>query len=277
MLPLFFVSFIKMDRQSLFGYERIGTYNPIDIIHMKLKAYVMDGHQIDIRPAPLERDWMDASHERFAYRCLPLNIANTHGWQILCSGGFFAEWKGGAELSAISIYNDPDTKDVAVSHFGQGVLTFHIPCLFRTEPGFDLMVQGPTNQPKDGIAPLSGVVETDWSPYTFTMNWKFTRPNLKVRFKKGEPICHIFPVRRADIEAVEPEMQLLSKAPEIKKQHDEWTASRKNFLTQLGHDGSQAQSDKWQKLYQQGVTPDGKPANTTEHRTRLRLKPFTNS
>jgi Family of unknown function (DUF6065) len=31
----------------------------------------------------MERAWMDATDQRFAYRCLPLNIANAHGWEIL--------------------------------------------------------------------------------------------------------------------------------------------------------------------------------------------------
>jgi hypothetical protein len=26
----------------------------------KLNAYVVDGHRVDIRPAPLEREWMEA-------------------------------------------------------------------------------------------------------------------------------------------------------------------------------------------------------------------------
>ncbi len=241
---------------------------------MKLKAYVIDGHTMDIRPAPLERDWMDASHERFAYRCLPLNIANTHGWEILCTGGFEAQWKGGPELPSIEIMNDPGTRNVAVSHFGMGVLTFHIPCLFRSEPGYDLMVQGPINRPKDAIAPLAGVVETDWSPYTFTMNWKFTRSHTKVRFNKGEPICHIYPVRRGELEAIEPELTMLSAAPDVKKLHDDWTTSRKNFLAELAKPGSQAQTDKWQKLYHQGLMPDGTARAPEEHRTRLRLNPF---
>ena len=43
---------------------------------MKLIAHVIDGHHVDIRPAPVERDWMEATNQRFAYRCLPLNIAN---------------------------------------------------------------------------------------------------------------------------------------------------------------------------------------------------------
>ena len=48
---------------------------------MKLTAYVVDGHSVDIRPAPVERDWMDATDQRYAYRCLPLSIANAHGWK----------------------------------------------------------------------------------------------------------------------------------------------------------------------------------------------------
>ena len=42
--------------------------------------------------------------------------------------------------------------------------------------GWNTFVTGPMNGIKDGIAPLSGVIETDWSPYSFTMNWRFTRP-----------------------------------------------------------------------------------------------------
>ena len=55
----------------------------------QLIAYVIDGHELRIRPAPVEREWMDDSDQRFAYRCLPLNIANAHGWEILCTPGFF--------------------------------------------------------------------------------------------------------------------------------------------------------------------------------------------
>ncbi|MFB8344846.1 DUF6065 family protein [Brucella cytisi] len=44
----------------------------------------------------------------------------------------------------------------------------------KTEPEFDLFVTGSINRPKDAISPLTGFVETDWSPYTFTMNWRFT-------------------------------------------------------------------------------------------------------
>jgi hypothetical protein len=41
---------------------------------VKLIAYLPEGDHIDIRPAPVERPWMEATDQRFAYRCLPLNV-----------------------------------------------------------------------------------------------------------------------------------------------------------------------------------------------------------
>ena len=46
------------------------------------------------------------------------------------------------------------------------------------------------------------------------------------------------------------------------------------FNIDLKQPGSDAQSDKWQKLYYRGLAPDGAPTPAQAHRTRLRLKPF---
>jgi hypothetical protein len=240
----------------------------------KLTAYVIDGHQIDIRPAPLEREWMDHTRERYAYRCLPLNIANAYGWELLCPASFLAQWDGGTGKEAVRIATDGGPTPPAISHFGHGVLTFHVPCLFQTEPGIDLFATGPINRPKDGIAALTGIIETDWAPYTFTMNWLFTRSNWLTKFEKGEPICHVFPVRRGSLEAVEPAVRRLSEAPDLERRHKQWAAGRDTFNKDLGQPGSQAVHERWQKMYFRGLDPTGKPAAVEDHKSRLRLRSF---
>jgi hypothetical protein len=240
----------------------------------KLIAYVLDGHSIDIRPAPMERDWMDATDRQFAYRCLPLNIANAHGWEILTPVAFCAHWNGFFGKDAIRIRTDLGAPAPAVSHFGRGVLTFHLPCLFRTDPGVDLFATGPLNRPKDGLAPLTGIIETDWAPYTFTMNWQFTRSNLRVRFERGEPFCHIFPVPRGSLERVEPELRRLSDAPEIEHEHKLWSESRSSFNADLKEPSSQAVQEGWQKMYFRGLGPTGAKSTMQGHKTKLRLRPF---
>lgn len=81
------------------------------------------------------------------------------------------------------------------------------------------------------------------------------------------------PVRRGELEAVEPELRLLSEDPELKRQHDSWGASRSQFNTDLREPGSAAQAERWQKMNHRNVTPDGVPG-ATDHRTRIKLRPF---
>ena len=242
---------------------------------MKLICYPTSGKPPRIVPAPLERGWMDSTASAFAYRCLPLNIANAHGWFILNEAPLVAQWNGESSLEAIRIDAKPsdDTALLASSHFGHGVLTFSVSGLFRTEPGYDLFVTGPINSAKDGIQPLTGIVETDWSPFTFTMNWLFTRKHAPVAFDHAEPICMIFPVPRNMVEQVEPEFRSLSSDPEAERAYREWSDSRLKFNAGLKVDGSDAQSRKWQKDYFSGrsESPLKVPA---DHRTKLRAKPF---
>jgi hypothetical protein len=244
---------------------------------MKLRVYVLENERVELRPAPVDRAWMDATPDRFAYRCLPLNVANAYGWELLCPSAFAASWNGNAGLDCITIMPDTAARPPAVSHFGSGVLTFHVPCLFRTEREFDLMIQGPVNAPKDGISALSGIIETDWAPYSFTMNWIFTRPNATVRFERGEPFCHVFPIRRGMLEELTPELHVISEEPKLKELHDQWQFKRSMFNADLKRTGTQAQKEKWQKLYYRGLNPDGTPNDVKDHRTRVRLRPFIKS
>lgn len=242
---------------------------------MRLIAYPTSSMRPVIRPAPAMRQWLDDLPQAYGYRCLPLTIANAHGWEILCADGFEARWDGGRGKDAITISSDDPAHPSAMptTHFGSGILTFHPGYLFRSEQGIDLWVQGPTNRPKDGIAALSGVIETDWAPYTFTMNWIFTRPGHTVRFETGEPFCVIYPMPRGLAESVEPEIRDLATDPETEATHGEWADSREIFNLELLLRNSKARGEKWQKDYYRGKNPDGSSSGA-EHRTKLRLRPF---
>ena len=240
---------------------------------MKLICYPTTAEPPVIRPAALTRRWMDETGEKFAYRCLPLNIANAHAWEILSPSTFVARWSGDMNVDGVVIETDDPPNRAPQSHFGNGVLTFEVPAIFRTEPGWDLFVTGPLNSAKDGLSPLSAVIETDWSPYTFTMNWRFTRRDKPVIFKEGEPFCAFFPVLRRAAETVEPEFRALDSDPELAARHRAWSASRQRFNADLKAKDAEALAQGWQRTYFHGQNPDGAPG-PEDHCTRLRLRPF---
>jgi hypothetical protein len=179
-----------------------------------------------IVPAPADRAWMEVETQRWANRCLPLRIANANGWFILNPAPVEIRWNGTRALDALTIRGLEDGVGLGRSMFGFGIVTFVIPYLFRTPRGVNLLVRGPANQPKDGVFPLDGLVETDWLPFSFTMNWKVTRPGMKIRFERDEPLAMLVPMERGGVERYEPEIRNLDSNPVLAAKYEAWLRSR---------------------------------------------------
>jgi hypothetical protein len=216
---------------------------------------------------------MDESGDRFAYRCLPMLLANTAGWVITNPAKFYVSWNGGEKTHDLSIEFPKNADDRIVSHFGNGVLTFTLPYLFQTPKNINLWVKGPSNWPKDGIQALEGIVETDWATATFTMNWKLTRPNHIVSFAVGEPICMVIPISRGLAEGLNPVQTLIKDNPELQARHLCWAKQREQFLKLAAQGNPTVIKEQWQKDYFKGHAPSGEVF--PEHQTQINLKPFS--
>jgi Family of unknown function (DUF6065) len=238
----------------------------------RLECFAIHAEAPVIQPGASQRDWMDATDQRFAYRCLPLSIANASGWEILCPAGFEAQWDGGSGKEAIRLtaLSDADrVKRFAVSHFGHGVLTMHTGYLFRTNPGWALWARGVPNRAKADLMPLEGLVETDWLAFPFTMNWRFLKPG-RVRFEQGEPFCFITLAPHAQLDHVAPELKPLSADPELAEAYATQGQSRAEFIRKLSAGDPETVGQGWQKHYVRGEGLDGSAA--THHVTKRRLK-----
>jgi hypothetical protein len=225
-----------------------------------------------IVPASASREWMDGETSGWANRCLPLRIANQSGWMVLNDADFEAAWAGKPGKDSVRISFDDGQESTSVSSlFGYGVLTFGLPYLFRTPAGWNLSARGPANVVKDGIAPLEGVVETDWLTFPFTMNWKFTRRLKSVRFKRDEPICMLVPVRRGDSEAFRPEIRNLASDPEALDKFELWLSKRHEVRTELAEETKSIEGKKLGH-YNRGEGYLGERSDA--HQRRLEIQPF---
>jgi len=241
---------------------------------MQLECFTTIDDPPRLIPGRPERPWMDAFGGRTPYRCLPLTMANTTGWEILCPFGFTAEWRGGVATGDITITADEpglDPRGFVISHFAYATLTFHTGYLFRTQPGWAVLASGAPNHLKHGIQPLTGLVETDWLPFPFTMNWLFTAPG-RVRFEKGEPFCFINVVEHRKLDRFEPVVRTLESEPELKDQYAVWSTSRNEFNAKLQARDPETLKESWQRFYFKGQPPErGGPA-PADHVHKRRLK-----
>jgi len=91
-----------------------------------------------------------------AYNCLSLVVANQWGWQLLCPTDVEVTWDGRQEPAGVKVAVADKWKGNIKSQFGAGIVTFSPPWLFRTSPGWDTYIKGPTNRWKCNCAPLEG-------------------------------------------------------------------------------------------------------------------------
>jgi hypothetical protein len=111
-------------------------------------------------------------------------------------------------------------------------VTFSPPWLFRTPPGWDLYLKGPSNRWKPNCHPLEGIIETWWLNYTFTINWKLVEPGT-VAFAEGESLGQLVPVPHATFQeatAMEAPIGLLE--PQAARELLEWLDRRQRLVGQ---------------------------------------------
>ncbi|HET6251271.1 MAG TPA: DUF6065 family protein [Tepidisphaeraceae bacterium] len=224
-----------------------------------------------------QRQWMTQTQNKFAYRCLPLTIANQTGWWVYNPVGFSATWDGNPADGNIQFQFDAEPElwsSWIGNQFGHGIITWNTPFLFRTKPaGSRLLIAGPANYFKHGIQPLTAIMESDWMIMSFTMNWKFTAPNLAIRFEAGEPIFQAIPLISnpcTDMESAEVSYLRLADDPAVADEYARWNESRRGFHQQKA--AGVADADDWQKDYFKGRDGAGRVA--AAHTTKVTAPPI---
>jgi hypothetical protein len=156
----------------------------------------------------------------------------------------------------------------AESNFSRGIVTFQTGYIFRTPPGWSLLATGPFNEPRRGIYPLTGIIETDWLPYPFTMNWKLLAPGT-VRFEQGEVFCAIMPIPKGYLDTWEVAVHDLADDPVLSAEHETFRLARDSLMKRIRAKEPEALKQAWQRHYFVGRHPDG--TRVTDHTTKLRL------
>lgn len=229
-----------------------------------------------IEPASARREWMDNTAGRFAYRCLPLVMANQLGWVVRSPGSFCAKWTGKVGVEALTIKHSdspPNFAKAVLSHFGHGIISIMLPWVFRTPPGVALLVRGAANFWVHNAHPLEGLVETDWISTSFTMNWQVTAFNREVWFRKGDPLCLLTPVRVDVAEELAPRFEDLASNAQLQAEVAAFDRKRGETIRSNRERFEQGEARRTFELdYMHGQTPTG--AATEEHRTNIKMQRF---
>jgi len=225
------------------------------------------GKRLKIEQSPVNREWMDNTAMGYAYRCLPMTYASRHGWAIRAPSDIQVIWDGGDQPENTQIISGRYTETGSVfadNGTGNGIITFHINAIPRTPPDYNLWLMGGPNLVVPGASPLSGIVESDWTFASPTMNWKLTDPGRLVTFKKGDPVFFFVPVHKTKMQEFSLEHLDIAEDPQMQKRLSDHIRYRQEM--------AETKQAVFGKSYMRGENPDGTiPDWKHNHMTRLIL------
>lgn len=200
---------------------------------LDIEIYKVSNESFPIVSSKKQREWMNESVH--AYRCVPLSIANTFGWDIFLPKDLDVEWNGSNKnRSDIKIYKNNHIYD---SHFASGTFTIQVAYTWKTSEDYQIMVMPYPNPDQYDIVSLTAIIETDRLMYPWFLTCKVTRPG-RYKLKAGTPIARVIPIKIRD--TVNCSINLTSE-PEEYKEYREWQANMRNKIDRTKED--------WQKFY----------------------------
>lgn len=199
---------------------------------LDIELYKVSKFSIPIVSPKKQRQWMNENVH--AYRCVPLSIANTFGWDILLPENLDVEWDGGVGKEHVTSYLNPQLYE---SHFGSGTFTINAGYTWKTNEDYQLMVTTYPNPDQYDIVSLSAIIETDRLMYPWFLTCKITRPG-RYQLKAGTPVARVIPIKINDL--IDCNINL-SKEPEDYKEYRLWMAKERDKID--------LKKEQWQKFY----------------------------
>lgn len=178
-----------------------------------VKVYKRSGHRVQIEQTRVQRDWMDNTDDRHAYKCFPLSLANSIGFSISFLDDIEFIWDGISDSTPDHV-KVLQGQDLCSTTRGNATINFHCDMIFQTESNISMLSIAPPNYFIDGAMPFTSIISTSFYYDTFPIAWKITRPNTNILIPAGTPVATLIPISLTEFSKTEMDIYDLVHDPE---------------------------------------------------------------
>jgi hypothetical protein len=231
-----------------------------------ITVYKHKNHPVKIEQTQIQRDWMEMTIDRHAYRCFPVSLVNTLGWSISFNEDIEFIWDGISDTTEhhVKILKGPE--GVCNTQRGNATISFYTGLYFKTEEDMSIISIVPPNYFIDGATPFTSVITTSFFEDAYPVAWRVTRPNTKILIPAGTPVATLIPISLGNLSDIELDV--------YDKKFEESTAKRKSERMKVWDELSK--EGKFTNFYRNATDYDGKMLGKHEKKSlHLKINDFT--
>lgn len=166
---------------------------------INFEVYKDDGPVANIEPLSAKRDWMEATFDKHAYRCLPVTLTNQLGWAISFPEDITFMWDGQISTSGEHIKVLAGEKYIQTGR-GQATVSFETGLVFRTPENYSLLTYNVPNMFMEGVSPYTTIISSSFFEGPLPVAWKITKAFVPITIKANQPVAAVFPISLANIQ-----------------------------------------------------------------------------
>lgn len=166
---------------------------------INFEVYKDDGPVANIEPLSAKRDWMEATFDKHAYRCLPVTLTNQLGWAISFPEDITFMWDGQISTSGEHVKVLSGEKYVQTGR-GQATVSFETGLVFRTPENYSLLTYNVPNMFMEGVSPYTTIISSSFFEGPLPVAWKVTKAFVPITIKANQPIAAVFPISLTEIQ-----------------------------------------------------------------------------
>ena len=163
------------------------------------EVYKDNGPVANIEPLSAKRDWMEATFDKHAYRCLPVTLTNQLGWAISFPEDITFMWDGQISTSGEHVKVLAGEKYIQTGR-GQATVSFETGLVFRTSENYSLLTYNVPNMFMEGVSPYTTIISSSFFEGPLPVAWKITKAFVPITIKANQPVAAVFPISLADIQ-----------------------------------------------------------------------------
>ena len=168
-----------------------------------IKVYKRKGHRVKIEQTQVQRDWMDLTDGKHAYKCFPVSFSNSIGWSISFLDDIEFIWDGISDTSSDHVKVLRSGPNICDTRRGNATISFNSELTFETDKNTSILSIVPPNYFIDGAIPFTSIISTSFYPHPYPIAWRAIKSNESIVIPSGTPVATLIPVSLGKMSEIE--------------------------------------------------------------------------
>ena len=157
---------------------------------------------VNIRQTRIKRDWMDATGEKHAYKCFPISLANTIGYELSLPINVSFVWDGISDASSDHIKILSGEEFISNSR-ANATVSFKTGIVIKSDKNTSFLHMPVPNLFNENYQTFTSIISTSFFDQEFPSAIRILKPDKAITIKADEPFATLVPISLKDMSNIE--------------------------------------------------------------------------